>query len=89
MTTDALIDRLDALISVLSRPSIPADKVLWDADQAAAYMGYSARHFSERLACRPEFPRSIRLGDGPKAPLRWKAAEVMEWVDARQEKRAA
>ena len=86
---EPLIQRLDTLISALARPRIPPERELWDADQCAAYMGNSARHFAERIACRPDFPRGVRLGDGSKAPLRWYAMEVMEWVAGRREKRAA
>jgi len=85
---DALIDRLDALINVLARPKIPADRELWDSNQASSYLGMSARNFSGRIACKPDFPRAIRLAD-IKGGMRWKAQEVMDWVENRREKRAA
>ena len=85
---DQLIDRLDTLIGVLSRPSIPSDRVLWDAEQAAAYLCASVRNSSERIACKPDFPRAIRLSE-IKGGLRWKAEEVMDWAESRREKRAA
>lgn len=89
MTTEtALIDKIDALIAVLKRPVIPAERVLWDSEQAAAYLGVTARHFAERIACKPSFPLTIRLAE-IKGGLRWKAEEVMNWAESRREKRAA
>lgn len=89
MTTEtALIDKIDALIAVLKRPAIPAERILWDAEQAAAYLGVTARHFAERIACKPDFPKAIRLAE-IKGGLRWKAEEVMDWAESRREKRAA
>ncbi len=88
MTETAILEKLDDLIAVLKRPSVPADRVLWDSAQAGAYLGISSRHFAERIACKPDFPRAIRLAE-IKGGLRWKAEEVMEWAESRQEKRAA
>jgi predicted DNA-binding transcriptional regulator AlpA len=85
---DHLIDRLDTLIGVLTRQSIKPDRVLWDSEQAAAYLGFGARYFTGTIACKPDFPRAIRLAE-TKGGLRWKAEEVMEWAESRREKRAA
>lgn len=85
---DQLIDRLDTLISVLTRQSIPKDRALWDSEQAASYLCTSRRNFIEHIACKPDFPRAIRLAE-TKGGLRWKAQEVMDWAESRQEKRAA
>lgn len=88
MTETALIEKLDALIAVLKRQAIPADRVLWDSEQAACYLCTSARNFAERIACKPDFPKAIRLSD-VRGGLRWKAEEVMDWAESRREKRAA
>lgn len=84
----ALIDKLEALIAALSRPKIPADRVLWDSTQVGAYLGITGRHFAERIACKPDFPKAIRLAE-IKGGLRWKAEEVMDWAESRRERRAA
>jgi predicted DNA-binding transcriptional regulator AlpA len=57
---------------------------LWDARQIAEYLGLSAYTVSYQLAYRRGFPTAIRLGDGPKAKRRWKAAEVREWAERRK-----
>lgn len=63
-------------------------RVLWDSEQAACYLCTSARNFAERIACKPDFPKAIRLAD-VRGGLRWKAEEVMGWAESRREKRAA
>jgi predicted DNA-binding transcriptional regulator AlpA len=88
MTETALIEKLDALIAALKRPAIPADRLLWDSEQAAVYLGYSTNHFTQFIACKPDFPRAFQLAE-KKGGLRWKAEEVMDWAESRREKRAA
>ena len=74
----AAIERLERTIV----SAIPADKRLWTADSCAQYLGYSRSHFLQKIACRPDFPRPHQVGDGDKG-RRWKAADVIEWVDGR------
>lgn len=78
----SLADHLD---HVLRRGYVPPDRQLWSADDAAAYLGVSKRTVAERYAVRPDFPRPIRLpSTGTRGLLRWKAAEVMKWAEARR-----
>lgn len=94
MTTNAtaneniLAIRLEQLIAVLSKPirQIPADKVLWDAEDIGNYLKVSARHVAERIACRPEFPKAIYLptAGGVHANRRWRAAEIIKWTESKQ-----
>lgn len=88
MTETEILEKLDALIAVLKRPVIPADRVLWDSEQAAAYLGVTPNHLTGRIACKPDFPKAIRLAE-IKGGLRWKAEEVMDWAESRREKMAA
>lgn len=82
-----LAEKLDKLIEVLSRPAIPADKVLWDAATAGAYLGVSARQVSERYALMTGFPDTIRLpSESGRGQLRWKAAEIMAWAERQRPK---
>jgi hypothetical protein len=84
-----LAEKLDRLIDVLSRPTIPADKVLWDAEAAGAYLGVSARQVSERYALMVGFPDTIRLpSQSGRGQLRWKAVEIMAWADRQRPKNA-
>lgn len=42
-----------------------------------------------RLARRGEFPRPIKLCDGPTSPNYWSADEIDAWLAAKLEQRAA
>jgi len=53
-----------------------------DAEGVAAMLCKSVRHFRERIAPRPDFPKPCReKGLG----VLWNAAEVDEWVRARRD----
>lgn len=79
---EGLARNLERLIEVLSRPAIPADKVLWDASAVGAYLGVSARQVGERYCFRRGFPATIQLpSDGGKGQKRWKAKEIMDWAE--------
>lgn len=74
--------KLDALITLLSRPQIPADRALWDADEVAAYLKISPRTWAEKFALRRDAPEAILLSkESAKSAKRWKAAEVMAWAE--------
>lgn len=54
------------------------------ADACAVYLGMvtaagapNRRGFLERVACRPDFPRPLELGQQRS----WKKSEVDEWAD--------
>lgn len=77
-----IAEKLDKLIEILSRPALPADKMLWDAAAVGAYLGVSARQVAERYALRPGFPATIRLpSESGRGLLRWRAAEVIAWAE--------
>ncbi len=92
MTTEnALIDRLASEIAGRIAPAVPLSIDLWDAERIAAYLKVSPRQVAERYACRPDFPRPICLPtpSGSNQIRRWKAAEVIAWAEARQERKRA
>jgi predicted DNA-binding transcriptional regulator AlpA len=86
--------QLADLIDVLKRPTIPLSVALWSTAEVAAYLCVSESQVGARYACRPEFPRPIRLpvdscnGKGQGRP-RWKAGEVIEWAERHQERKRA
>lgn len=84
-----LRDLIDALRKPTAR--IPPERELWDDETIAQYLHVSARHVAERYACRPDFPKAIKLPteSGRNNPRRWKAAEVMAWAEGFQEKKRA
>jgi predicted DNA-binding transcriptional regulator AlpA len=57
---------------------------LWSADDVADYLRVDRRYVLERLAPRTDWPRPVKLSDGIKAPVRWKAAEVILWAEKRR-----
>lgn len=84
--------KLDELITVLKRPPIPIDVALWSVAEIAAYLCVSDTQVRERYACRPDFPRAIRLpvtGSSGRGHPRWKASEVIEWAERHQERKKA
>jgi predicted DNA-binding transcriptional regulator AlpA len=88
--TDAdLIERIAT--AVAARVKVPLGVQLWSSDEIAAYLCVSKRQAAEKIVMLPGFPQPIRLPvlKGGRGHPRWKAAEVIEWVDRFQEKRAA
>ena len=59
--------------------TIPPEQRLWSLATIAEYAGPSVSHVAQRIACRPDFPRPIRV-DGIGKP-RWKGAQVMQWFE--------
>lgn len=63
------------------------DEKLWAADKVCAYLGgISRRHFLERVACKPDFPKPFELSRKSKL---WYPAEVREWVRRNRVSQAA
>jgi len=89
MNTEQTI--LEVIERLTERPMIPISVDLWGPDEIAAYLKMSRRTASEKITKIPGFPQSIYLptkGPGRGHP-RWKAIEVIEWVQSYQEDRAA
>ncbi|OVE47202.1 hypothetical protein [Chromobacterium violaceum] len=69
---------------------VPIDKALWSPATCAQYLGVSERHFSERLSLQPGFPEAFNVAAGEKRmDLRWKAKDIMSWVERKRVRRAA
>ena len=75
-----LIDRLAAAIHTARRIPLAVD--LWSNAEIAAYLKVDQRQVSERYSCLPGFPRAIRIGG--KGHPRYRAAEVIEWVEGQK-----
>jgi predicted DNA-binding transcriptional regulator AlpA len=74
----------DSTTSVPMEPVVPLNATWLDAEAAGRMIGYDARQFRERIACRPDFPKPTRIG-GVGHP-RWNAAEVNDWMHAERDK---
>ena len=82
--TPDLIDRLAAAIAMHTARRIPLAVDLWSNAEIAAYLKVDQRQVSERYSCLPGFPRAIRIGG--KGHPRYKAADVIAWVEGQREK---
>lgn len=67
----------------------PPDKVIWNADQCADYLGISRRHFVDKVSKLWGFPAAIKLptDTGSRGHDRWHAADIQSWVS--QHKKAS
>jgi len=55
--------------------SIPFDRVIWNAQQCADYLGQSRQEFLRITRHRPDFPKEL-----PNRPRHWQALLVTEWA---------
>jgi len=60
--------------------TIPFELRSLDATEAGELLGYGPRYVSERLACRPDFPKRA----DPDGKPRWVAGELLAWREAIQ-----
>ena len=58
---------------------IPTESRLWSIATIAEYCELSASHVAQKIVCRPDFPKAIRVGGVGKP--RWRGREVMRWFD--------
>jgi len=74
----------------MSKPN-PLDYTLWDADIIAEMIGQSPRYFKEYIVPAVGFPPAIRFPNtkGGRTTPRWKASDVVQWINKHQERRAA
>jgi predicted DNA-binding transcriptional regulator AlpA len=69
---------------------IPIEHDLWGAVEIADYLKMSESHIRQRILPLPGFPQAIRLAyNGRSSHPRWKAIEVIQWVESHQEARVA
>lgn len=82
-----LRDQISELIAATKAAAIPLPMRWLDAEEVGALLGYSGRQVMERIACRPDFPKALRV-DGRGHP-RWLASEVSKWAERERAKHAA
>ncbi|BEU21612.1 hypothetical protein [Paraburkholderia sp. 22B1P] len=91
MSEQDLLERIVQELDKRLRPAIPIEHALWSTKEIGEYLQRPAQVVRERIVCLPGFPAAIRLPnvDGGKSFPRWKAAQVIEWVESHQGTRAA
>ena len=69
--------------AIASRPVLPLNVQLWDADRVADYLNMTRRQFLQRIAPLPSFPKAIRIRAADEKTMnpRWKAREVIRWAE--------
>lgn len=69
---------------------VPFEHALWSTKEIGEYLQRPAQVVRERVVCVPGFPQAIRLpnagGIGRSHP-RWKAIEVVKWVESHRPSR--
>ncbi|AOJ13647.1 hypothetical protein [Burkholderia vietnamiensis] len=86
MSATELIERFVQELDKRIKPAIPLEIALWSTKEIGEYLQRPAQVVRERIVTLPGFPESIRLpsGDGSRSFPRWKAAEVVAWVESHQ-----
>ncbi|RQZ14165.1 hypothetical protein DIE15_19250 [Burkholderia sp. Bp9031] len=84
---ERIIEELDKRIR--PAPIVPIEHALWSTKEIGEYLLRPAQTVRDRIVCLPGFPEAIRLpsGDGGRSFPRWKAAEVIKWVESHQGRR--
>ena len=77
------IEQIAELIADKLQPQIPVANQLWDSADIANYLRRSQQVVVDRVVCKPDFPKAIRLEPNSR-PL-WEAKEVMAWALAHKE----
>lgn len=72
-------------ITAALRAAALGGRELWGYDEIAAYSKFEKTYVVNVIAAKPDFPRPIRVVNARSHP-RWKAGDVMDWFEARQEK---
>lgn len=78
-------DNIDRIIAAV-RAAATGDRELWGYDEIAAYSKFERNYVVNVIAAKPDFPKPIRAVNARSHP-RYIAHEVMEWFEARQEKK--
>jgi hypothetical protein len=77
---------LDEVAKILPRV-VPFEYALWSTKEIGEYLQRPVQVVRDRVVCLPGFPQAIRLptvdGTGRAHP-RWKAIEVVKWVESHQ-----
>ena len=78
--------QLDEINKIAALAASIAPEHRWlDAAMVGAMLGYSARQVVERIACREDFPKALKLRGGRP---RWNAAEVALWARQQRDRAA-
>jgi len=61
---------------------IPEEKVMLSAKDISLILRYEPKYFRQDIATQKTFPKPFKLKIGNrKSGLRWKATEVLDWIE--------
>ena len=73
--------KFEELITLLKAPKIPAEKVLWDSEMCASYLGITKKQFLANISAARSFPKARNISGTERSHgHRWVAGEVMNWA---------
>lgn len=78
MNDSAVIEALERIEAAVRERSVPVSYRWIDAPTAAAMIGMSTRHFAERIAYRPDFPKPARIAARER---KWRMDEIQAWME--------
>lgn len=80
---DLLIQKLAAAIADKIKPAVSFEYQLWTKEGIGNYLKVDINSVVKRYASLPDFPRRIEIptAEGRITHPRWKAIEVIEWVE--------
>lgn len=83
---EQIAEKVIELLDKRLRSPVPIEHALWSTKEIGDYLQRPAQVVRERVVCVPGFPEPIRLPnfDGGKSFPRWKASEVIKWVESHQ-----
>ncbi len=63
------------------------EEALWTSADVARYLRYSVKHFTDRIATLPDFPKPARFPAvrGGKGHARWNPEEIRSWFEKHRE----
>ncbi|WP_244133422.1 hypothetical protein [Burkholderia gladioli] len=87
-------DLVEQIVSELERrlkATVPLENALWSTKEIGEYLQRPAQSVRERVVVLPGFPAPFRLpsGEHGRSFPRWKAMEVIAWVESHRNGRSA
>ncbi|WP_334032744.1 hypothetical protein [Burkholderia gladioli] len=87
-------DLVEQIVSELERRlkvTVPLENALWSTKEIGEYLLRPTQSVRERVVVLPGFPAPIRLpsGEHGRSFPRWKAVEVIAWVESHRNGRSA
>ncbi|WP_420958077.1 hypothetical protein [Burkholderia gladioli] len=90
-TMSELVERIVSELERQLKVTVPLENALWSTKEIGEYLLRPAQSVRERIVTLPGFPAPIRLPSGERGRSfpRWKATEVIAWVESHQNGRSA